>query len=332
MLRTERLILRPWAESDAASCYEYAKDPAVGPAAGWPAHRSEAESLEIIRNVLMCPETYAVCLKEDGKAIGSVGLRLNGSTDMTERDDECELGYWIGRPFWGQGLIPEAAAEVLRRAFEDLRMSRVWCGYYDGNAKSKRVQEKLGFRYQWTTEEADVPQMRETRRGHVNAITRDEWIRDRIRRIDTDKKRYLPLLLLADEQEDMIDRYLDRGALYVVEDRGALKAECVITDEGGGVAEIKSLATVPEVQGKGYGSAMIRFAADLCRDRYDTLQVGTGDSPLTVPFYERCGFVRHHTDEGFFTRSYDHPIVEGGVLLRDMVYLRMPLKTTESEG
>ena len=142
MLKTERLILRRFEESDAENVFEYAKDPAVGPIAGWPPHKSVGESLDVIRNVFSAAECYAVCLKEDGKAIGAIELKLNGHTDMTDRDDECELGYWLGRPFWGQGIMPEAAREMLRHAFEDLGMQNVWCGYYDGNTKSKRVQEK----------------------------------------------------------------------------------------------------------------------------------------------------------------------------------------------
>ena len=106
-------------------------------------------------------------------------MKLNGHTDMTEKDDECELGYWIGKPFWGQGLMPEAANELLRHAFEDIGMSKVWCGYYEGNIKSKRVQEKVGFKYQWTSEDIDVPLMHEKRTGHVNALTKEEWLKKR---------------------------------------------------------------------------------------------------------------------------------------------------------
>lgn len=174
MLETKRLILRPWQESDAQSLYEYAKDPAVGPPAGWPPHTGVENSRQIIRTVLSAPETYAVCLK-DGKAIGSVGLKRKGYTDMTDREDECELGYWIGKPFWGQGLIPEAAGELLRHAFEDLNMQAVWCGYYEGNEKSRRVQEKLGFVYRCTTYNLDVPLMDEKRTGHTSLLTREHW-------------------------------------------------------------------------------------------------------------------------------------------------------------
>jgi len=177
MLETKRLLLRPWQESDAQSLYEYAKDPAVGLPAGWPPHTSVENSREIIRNVLSSPETYAVCLK-DGKAIGSVGLKLKGYTDMTDRDDECELGYWIGKPFWGQGLIPEACSELLRYAFEERNMRAVWCGYYEGNEKSRRVQEKLGFVYHHTTENVDVELLNEKRTGHVSLLMKELWKND----------------------------------------------------------------------------------------------------------------------------------------------------------
>ena len=128
------------------------------------------------KTILNGREAYAICLKTDYKAIGAIELKLNGCTDMTERDDECELGYWLGKPFWGQGIMPEAVREMLRHAFEDIGMQKVWCGYYDGNLKSKRVQEKCGFRYQWTTEGVDVPLMNEKRTGHVNLMTKDDWL------------------------------------------------------------------------------------------------------------------------------------------------------------
>ena len=138
------------------------------------------------------------------------------------------------------------------------------------------------------------------------------------------KKQYLDLLLLADEQEDMIDRYLDRGTMYVLDDNG-VKCECVVTDEGNGVLEIKYIATVPECQGKGYAKALFDFVVQKYKEHYTVLQVGTGDSPLTIPFYERCGFVRSHSIPNFFTDNYDHPIFECGVQLVDMVYLQRPL-------
>ena len=172
ILQTKRLILRPWNEDDAEDLYKYASDAEVGPPAGWMPHTSVENSREIIREVLSAPETYAVCLKENGKPIGSIGFHRK---DLAEKDDEYELGYWIGKPYWGQGLIPEAAREMLRYAFEELGMNRIWCGYYDGNVKSRRVQEKLGFVYHHTTEGIDVSLVNEIRTGHVMLMTKDTW-------------------------------------------------------------------------------------------------------------------------------------------------------------
>ena len=175
MIETERLILRRWTEADAESLYEYAKDPDVGPVAGWPPHKSVEESLEIIRNVFTGAECYAICEKENNKAIGAVELKLNGHTDMTEQDDECELGYWLGKPYWGRGYMPEVVKKLLPRGFEELGMTTVWCGYYEGNLKSKRVQEKVGFVYHHTCNQVDVPHMNEIRIGHINYMTKERW-------------------------------------------------------------------------------------------------------------------------------------------------------------
>ena len=146
----------------------------------------------------------------------------------------------------------------------------------------------------------------------------------RIFEIKENKKQHLDLLLLADEQEDMIERYLNKGKMYVLDD-GGVKCECVITDEGNGILEIKNIATVPQHQNKGYARTLIAFVVKNYREQFTTLQVGTGESPLTIPFYEKCGFVRSHIIPNFFTDHYDHPIYEGGVQLVDMVYLQRSL-------
>ena len=143
----------------------------------------------------------------------------------------------------------------------------------------------------------------------------------KIKEIKDNKKQFLSLLLLADEQEDMIDRYIDKGIMYVLDDNG-IRSECVVTDEGDGVLEIKNIATLPEYQGMGYAEMLIDFIAEKYKDKYSVLQVGTGDSPLTVPFYEKCGFVRSHCIKNFFTDNYDHEIYECGIKLVDMIYLK----------
>lgn len=142
-----------------------------------------------------------------------------------------------------------------------------------------------------------------------------------IREVKKNKKQFLSLLLLADEQEDMIDKYVEKGIMYILDDDG-VKCECVITDEGNNILEIKNIATEPECQGKGYGKMMIDFVASKYKEQYSVLQVGTGDSPLTIPFYEKCGFVRTHSLKNFFIDNYDHPIFENGVQLVDMIYLQ----------
>ncbi|GFI61697.1 putative N-acetyltransferase YvbK [Clostridiales bacterium] len=145
-----------------------------------------------------------------------------------------------------------------------------------------------------------------------------------IEEIKENKKKYIDLLLIADEQESMIDRYIERGCMYCLKD-GGVKAICVVTDEGKGVLEIKNIAVSPEAQGMGYGKTLIDFLAERYKQDYTTIQVGTGDSQLTVPFYEKCGFVRAYIIKGFFTDNYDHPIFEGGKQLTDMVYMRKEL-------
>ena len=143
----------------------------------------------------------------------------------------------------------------------------------------------------------------------------------KILEVKENKKQFLELLLLADEQEDLIDNYLDRGTMFVLDDDG-IKAECVVTDEENGIIEIKNIATYPKFQGKGYGKALIEFVARKYKNQFSVLQVGTGESPQTLGFYEKCGFARSHVVKDFFINNYDHPIFEGGIKLVDMIYLQ----------
>lgn len=174
ILETERVYLRPWQDADAEELYRYASDPAIGPIAGWPVHTSVENSLEIIRSVLSAPETYAVVLKETGKPVGSAGIMLPGESNVALQQDEAEIGYWIGVPYWGQGLIPEAVRRLLERCFMELGCQKVWCCYFDGNEKSRRVQEKCGFTYQYTMEDAPYYDGT-TRREHVTCVTAEQW-------------------------------------------------------------------------------------------------------------------------------------------------------------
>ena len=173
---TERLLLRPWQESDAEDLYTYASSPLVGPAAGWPVHTSVENSREIICNVLSAPETYAVVLKETGQAIGSVGLKIGDASDLGIPDTQAEFGYWLGVPYWGQGIIPEAVVTLMKYGFEELNLDCIWCGYYDGNEKSKRVQDKCGFTYQYTKENIFASLIGEYKTEHISIITKQQWL------------------------------------------------------------------------------------------------------------------------------------------------------------
>ncbi len=157
-LVTPRLILRPWVEDDAEALYRFARDPLVGPSAGWPPHTSIENSREIIRTVLSARETYAMVLRYDtadgvsgeiipaGTPVGSVGIMFNGCGSYPHmKQTEAEIGYWVALPLWGRGLVPEAVKAIQARCFGELSLDGLWCGYYEGNEKSRRVQEKCGF-------------------------------------------------------------------------------------------------------------------------------------------------------------------------------------------
>lgn len=176
-LESKRLILRPWQENDAEILYEYAKDPLVGPAAGWPPHTSVENSREIIRDVLSAPDTYAIVLKETGEPVGSIGLMTGKRSNLDIGEEEGEIGYWIGVPYWGQGLIPEAVRIILQYGFVKLGLKKIWCGYFEGNEKSRRVQEKCGFRYHHTNKNIKWKLMNDIRTEHVSCLSKENWLK-----------------------------------------------------------------------------------------------------------------------------------------------------------
>lgn len=145
-----------------------------------------------------------------------------------------------------------------------------------------------------------------------------------IKEIIENKKQFLSLLLLADEQEDMIDRYIENGTMYVLDDNG-VKGECIVIDAGSNILEIKNIAIRPDCQRKRYGKALIDFIVDKYKKKYSVLQVGTGDSPSIIHFYEKCGFIRSHRIKNFFVNNYKNPIYDCGIQLIDMIYLKRKL-------
>ncbi len=160
---------------DAEALYKYASNPDVGPIAGWPVHTSVENSLEIIRTVFSAPETYAIVLKETDEPVGCCGIMYANSLHTADMEQqEAEIGYWIGKPYWGQGLVPEAVKAVLVRCFNELELKAVWCGYYEGNLKSKRVCEKCGFIFHHTNHDVVSP-LGDKRTEHFYKMTKEDY-------------------------------------------------------------------------------------------------------------------------------------------------------------
>jgi ribosomal-protein-alanine N-acetyltransferase len=149
VIETERLILRPFEAADLNDFYEYASVEGVGEMAGWRHHESIAKSQEILDIFIKEDKTFAIVLKENNKAIGSLGVEKYGMEHaLTEFDgyQGREIGYVLSKSYWGKGLMPEAVSAVVRYLFDDLHFDFLLCGYYDFNKQSKRVQEKCGFK------------------------------------------------------------------------------------------------------------------------------------------------------------------------------------------
>ena len=171
-IKTNRLLLRPFVEEDAADLYEYAKDPRVGLPAGWPPHKSVEESLSILRTGFAAPRTVAVVDRASGKVIGSAGFTGKSRPEFPAPNDE--LGYALSPEFWGRGLMPEAAAELLRYAFEELKLACVWCSHYTDNPQSRRVIEKCGFAFRFEAPILDGPTGAE-KPARFYLLTREAW-------------------------------------------------------------------------------------------------------------------------------------------------------------
>jgi ribosomal-protein-alanine N-acetyltransferase len=170
-METERLFLRNWRQSDAEALFDLAKDPEIGPRAGWLPHQSVAESQTIITEVLGVENTYAICLK-NGRIIGSVGIMPITRPFVIQ--PAVEIGYWIGQEFWGHGYTPEAVAAIIDVQFAQMPELTIWAGYYEGNQQSWRVQEKCGFVHQ-LSQVVDLPLFEEQRTEHFTSLSYDKW-------------------------------------------------------------------------------------------------------------------------------------------------------------
>ena len=171
-IQTNRLYLRNWRKEDAPFMFKYCSDDYVGPICGWPPHKTIEETKAVLNQFVKRPNCYAICLKDESAPIGCI--ELMSDTDMSDNPKEYELGYWIGRPYWGNGYMTEAANALIDYAFKELELEAIWCGYYEGNNKSKRVQEKLGFLPHHKSD-VEVKLLNETRIGYANLMTKERW-------------------------------------------------------------------------------------------------------------------------------------------------------------
>lgn len=144
-MKTNRITLRPWQESDAETLFKYASDPDVGPRAGWPVHKSLEESLDVIRNIFTNDHTWAIELNETGEAIGCIGYYPSGESNIGIGEDDAEIGYWVAKPYWNKGICTEALRLMIGYCFNVKGFHTLWCDYFVDNPASGRVMEKCGF-------------------------------------------------------------------------------------------------------------------------------------------------------------------------------------------
>lgn len=300
VLETERLVMRSWKPSDAEELFSYASDPRIGQRAGWPPHTSVEHSRQVIADVLSAPETYAVVLRETGLPVGCAGLLCGENGNVPLVDDEAEIGYWIGAPHWGRGLIPEAVCELERHAFEDLELSTLWCTWFDGNTQSQRVQQKCSFAYDRFDDAIG---------SHVSRLARDEW---RVARWDAQCDRLIDVA--GELSQGLVDQLLAvweasvrathdflreadivRIAGYVPEALRAVESLLVACDGDGRPAGfcgvdsrfVEMLFVRPDCRGFGIGSHLLKTALE----GYGVTRVDVNEqNTQALRFYERRGF------------------------------------------
>ncbi len=166
--KTERLFIRPWDDFDADELFDLAKEREIGFWCGWEPHKHIRDTMFALHNFLEMKEHYAICLKTDGTIVGCISLSFDDN-------NRCELGYWIGKPYWNNGYATEAAKEIIRHAFEDLIVAEIWCGRFEGNNRSKRVQDKLGFVLNYKRKypyglSFDAPKLQ-----YMSVLSKDVW-------------------------------------------------------------------------------------------------------------------------------------------------------------
>lgn len=326
-----RLLLRPWRAEDAADLYAVAQDPRVGPAAGWPPHRSVGESAEVIRTIFSAPETYAVVLRETGRPVGCVGLLFPASAHFPIGASEAEVGYWIGTPWWGKGLIPEALSLLIRHAFGTLGLTALWGGCFVENAASRRVMAKCGFRFE--RNEPLLPDCPDGSRhaGEIRRLTREAWLRSQgvvllpaaesdirlIRRVAdvVFPATYREILTPAQldymmewmySEESLREQMRTGHCFYLAFLDGSPCGYVSVERQEELLFHLQKIYVLPEVQGRGVGRRLFEQAVahvwSLCPAPC-RMELNVNRHNRALHFYERMGMRR--------LREGDFPIGEG---------------------
>lgn len=339
-LSTERLLLRPWRTDDAADLYAFARDERIGGAAGWPPHRNIGESEEVIRTVFAAEETYAVVPKEEGRPVGCIGLLRNGRSNIPTGPGEAEVGYWIGAPYWGRGLIPEALEELMRHAFEDLRLSALLCGACKENVRSLRVQQKCGFRYRHTETGRYNGLTRSRHDIRISAISREQWrartagaeLRIRsaaetdlalIRRLagEAFPETYRDILAPAQIDYMMEWMYSERSLrrqmreghrFFIASSHGEPCGYLSVERQGPALFHLQKIYVPARFQGIGAGERLFRQAVQYIRSLSSgpcRMELNVNRNNRAVHFYERMGMHRLREGDfpigsGFFMNDY----------------------------
>lgn len=310
MRDTDRLNFRLWRENDAEALYKYASDERVSEMALWPRHTSVEMSRQIIRDFFMPNEhTFAMVLKETDEPIGCIGLVPVGAEHYEPLANEREVGYWIGFPYWGKGLTTEALKSLIEFCRNNLRLDSLLITTDAANKASQRVAEKCGF----------INFAEYDNNGTLSKAFRLSLSSLAIRKFEDGKRNFMDLLLIGDESEDMIMKYLDRGQLYIGSIDNKDVAVIVTVEYDDGSIEIKNLAVDAAYRRRGIGRRMLEYVEKIHSNR--KIILGTGETPSTLRFYQSCGYCYSHRIPGFFTDNYPNPIVEEGITLRDMIYL-----------
>lgn len=330
-LTTARLLLRPWRADDAADLYELARDPRVGPAAGWPPHRSVGESAEVIRTIFSAPETYAVVLRDTGRPVGCVGLLFPDAGHFAIGSSDAEVGYWIGTPWWGRGLIPEAVDALARRAFDDLGLTALWASCFPENAASRRVLEKCGFRYVRTEPSLPVCPDGTSHSGEIRRLTREAWrVRQGVtlRRLPESE---IPLIrtlaaeafpatyreILTPAQLDYMmewmyseaslrEQFRAGHAWFLVAADGEAAGYVSVERQGERLFHLQKIYLLPRYQGLGLGERLFRQAVAYVRETSPgpcRMELNVNRHNRALHFYERMGMR--------LLREGDFPIGEG---------------------